>query len=227
MYYVVFDTEATGLERLQGPLSRPASVTKMGAEIIQIGGLFLDDNMNPYKGFCHYCDCLNACSSAEAFKVHQIRIEDIRDTLSGVFVEEVIARWLPEFYDDNIVFIGYNTPFDISMVSQGVRDFPVQFKSPRRVITKMPATGRHFIDVMDYLASYKIKLASYETQLKDKRDEFMSLYGRAVTVESNIPSLYKESWEKAHNSLYDSINTYLLFRDRVWQRKILRGGMRG
>lgn len=224
MYYVVFDTECTGLEKLQGSLAQPHSVTKIGAEVIQIGGMFLDENMEPIKAFCHYCDCLAAHSEAAAYATHKIQLEDIRAHVSGMFLEEVLCRYLPEFYSSDIVFIGYNADFDMRMTAQSSRDFPVTFKLGRRVVSKMPTSGRNVLDVMDFLGPHRAKLVSYESWIKPYRDQFMSLYRRVLPVETNIPSMYLESWEKAHNALYDAVNTYILFKYKLWGVKVIGGG---
>lgn len=224
MYYVVFDTETTGLEKLQGSLAQPHSVTKNGSEVIEIGGLFLDENMNPIKGFCHYCDCLASHSDAQAFATHQIQLEDIRAHISGVFLEEVMVNFLPEFYDEDILFIGYNANFDMRMTAQSLRDFPVPFKLGRRVTARMPTSGRNVLDVMDFLGPHRVKLSSFESWLQPYREEFMSLYRRVLPVETNITSMYLESWEKAHNALYDAVSTYLLFKHKIWGIKLVGGG---
>jgi len=220
----VFDTEGTGLTKLVGNLQQPLSVAKSGAEVIEIGGLFLDERLQPIKFFKHYCDCMAPHSDAQAFAVHGIELEFIRRYVSGVFFEEVVATWLPEFLEDDILFIGYNVDFDLKMAAQSMRDFPKQFIMPKRMFVKVPRRGRYSLDVMQYLPQ-KRKLSSYEDALAEERQHFWATYRRAVPRESNCQGWADVEWDRetAHDSFFDALETYLLLTTQIAGKKILFG----
>lgn len=222
MRYIVCDVECTGLTRLSGDIYQPLSVSKSGSEVIQIGGLILDERFNPTKGFRHYCDCMVAHSDARAYAVHQIDLREVRRLVGGIFLEEVLCCWIPEFYDENVTFIGYNTMFDMQMVRQSTREFPVEFIMPKRVLSKFPQQGRHFVDVMDFVPGTRRKLVSFRGYLEPLFQEFQQKYASRLRIESNYSSQLTDNFS-AHDALYDSIMTYLLFHDLVLGKRIPSG----
>ena len=91
----------------------------------------------------------------------------------------------------------------------------------------MPRTGRWSVDVSEYLKQvnknqrgYRLRLSSFDAELEPARLDFYRRYGDMI-VDSNCLELFKPSWEKAHNSFYDALNTYLLWRDRIWRKKLI------
>ena len=224
MIYVLYDTETTGLKSLQVPLNKPASIHKAGSEVIQIGGLVLDDSLVPVRAFCHYCDCIAPHSDADAYRVHGIDLTAIRKEIPGVFLEDVIVRHIPELLLPDMTIIGYNCEFDIKMVAQSIRSSGLPFSPGKRVVSRLPREGRWYLDVMDFLPQ-RNKLTSYASQLTKARDSFYRSFAGRIPLETNMPTLFLEQWEHAHNAVYDAIETYLLFVDRVYGQKVFKGGV--
>lgn len=222
MKYLVVDTETTGLNRRRAKLTEPDTLYENGDEVIQIGGIVLNEDLTPSRLFCHYCDCLLPESCKQAFEKHEIRMEDVRKYLSGVFFEEVAIKWIPELFADDAIYIGYNVDFDMRMIAQSSRNFCCDFESVGKVTTRMPRTGRWCLDVMQYLPK-RAKLVSFYNQLTDARDEFYRQYAGKLPLETNIPELLEPTWQSAHNALFDSIETYLLFMSQVWNKKLFAG----
>ena len=219
MIPLVYDVEATGLRVKYTGLSEPCSITDGGDEILQIGGLVLDEKMDPVRAFCHFCDTVTASSSAEAYATHEIKLEEIRDRLCNVFVEEVITTRCPEMLADDTVFIGYNTDYDLRMTATGLRNIPGLFKQPAQVTTRINRKGRQYVDLMKYYPERR-KLVQRVASLQDRRDAFFSQYGHKLPFETNYPELFLEQWGRSHNALWDVIDTYLLFKEEVWRKKL-------
>ena len=222
MHFVVLDTETTGLNRKYSALNEPCSLRDNGDEVIQIGGLLLDERLRPYKAFCHYCDCLMASVPEEASRVHGINIQDVRRYIPGTFLEEVVAEWVPELLSDDVVVIGYNSDFDMQMVAQSMRNFCFDFGKFKKVMTKLPTTGQWSLDVMGYLPK-RVKLVSLYDECTEARCDFYQEFRGRLPLESNVPEMLEATWAHAHNSLFDAIETYLVFKTKVLGKKLFRG----
>ena len=220
MTYLVFDTETTGLSRKYSNLNEPCSVTENGDEIIQIGGFVVDEQLNPIRAFCHYCDVLLPDSKSEARRVHQIGMETIRAEIPGTFFEEVACRFVPELFYKDVTFIGYNIDFDMQMVAQCLRNLCFPFENTTPVMGRLYKSGRHTLDVMKYLPG-KSKLVSFSKELNADREAFFMKYAGVLPLECNIPGLLGATWEHNHNSLFDALETLLLLKQRVWGKKII------
>lgn len=222
MRYAVVDTECTGLERISGDLKQPLSIAKSGSEVIEVGGLFLDERLQPVKIFKHYCDCMVPHSTAKAFATHHIELEHIRQHVSGIFLEEVVSLWLPEFLEDDILFIGYNTEFDMRMLVQSMRDFPRPFVMPKRMFVRPPRSGRFYMDVMSFLPR-KERLSSFEDSLAPARSDFWMTWRGALVRESNCQGWSDAEWdvEQAHDAFFDALETYLLLMRDIVGKKVL------
>lgn len=226
MTFIVFDVESTGLNRKYARLTEPSSIMDNGDEVIQIGGLVLDADLQPTRGFCFYCDCMLAESHPEALAVHQITMRSIREVVPNVFLEDVLMTWVPEFFQPDVVFIGYNSSFDVSMVAQSLRNFCFDFENIQKVSRKLPESGRWHLDTMGYIP-HRAKLTSYYTQLTAARTEFFKKFAGKLPLQTNAVSLLESSWESAHNAFYDSLETYLLFMTHVWNKRLFGGGGSG
>lgn len=222
MKYMVVDTETTGLEGCRYHTSLPCAVMDNGDEILQIGGLFLDEAFNPIRGFCFYCDILRAGVPEAAFNVHGISIREIRKDLPNIFIEEVVHTELPELFEDDLLFIGYNTDFDIKMLRQGLRNSPAEFGVFQPTASSIPRKGRWTLDVMKYMPKRR-KLASYSEQLKIPRERFYETFSQSLPIAFNSERLVQESFTGPHNALYDVVETYLLFKEEVLDKRIFRG----
>lgn len=222
MRYMVVDTETTGLEGCRYHTSLPCTITDNGDEILQIGGLFLDETFNPIKGFCFYCDILRAGVPEAAYNVNGISIREIRKDLPNIFIEEVVHTELPELFEDDLLFIGYNTDFDIKMLRQGLRNSPAEFRLFQPTTSFIPRSGRWALDVMKYMPKRR-KLVSYSEQLSTVRERFYETVGPHLQIAFNSERLLKESFTGPHNALYDVVETYLLFKEEVLDKRIFRG----
>lgn len=221
MTYLVADTETTGLVR-KADLNSACSLYDNGDEIVQIGGLLLNADMVPVRAFCHYCDCLLPESVSQAYNKHGIRMSSVRQYVPNIFFEEVALKLIPELFSDNLIVIGYNTDFDVKMIAQSLRNFSADFDNLRKVTARVPKSGRWQLDVMKYLPT-KAKLVSYYSRLSHARDSFFNKYAGNLVLETNAPELLERTWQSAHNSLFDAIETYLLFITEVWNKKIFPG----
>lgn len=222
MHYVVLDTETTGLGRKYSVLNEPCSLRDNGDEVIQIGGLLLDETLKPYKAFCHYCDCLMASMPEEVSRIHGIDIQEVRKYIPGTFLEEVVAVWVPEILASDVVIVGYNTDFDMQMVAQSMRNFCFDFGKFEKVMSRLPARGQWTLDVMGYLPK-RVKLVSHYDDCTEARKEFYRTNCKKLPLESNVPEMLEATWAHAHNSLFDAIETYLVFKTKVLGKKLFKG----
>lgn len=222
--FIIFDTETTGLAK-QPPseLYVPASITNRGSEICQIGGIILDDRMVPLKLFCHYCDIVPAESSKGALETHGIHMFQVRKYLLGQYLPEVLMSYLPQFFAEDVIFVGYNVEFDLTMVAQSLANSPISFRWNPLKTTLVPKKGRHSIDVAGYMriGSRYRKLSSFEEELKPLREAFLNKYIDSLYVETNCIDLLQGSWNQAHNAFFDALSTYILWGERLWKKKLI------
>lgn len=222
--FVVLDTENTGLERLQtGLLNTPTALKIRGSEVCQIGGLVLDEQMVPIRLFCLYCDTVAADSSLVAYNVHGIAQRDVRRYLAGQFLPEVMTVYLPELFDPNIIFIGYNIEYDMSMIAQTLSNSPVDWIWRRLVSSIIPRTGRWSIDVAEYvkMRGAYLRLSTFEKKLETARNQFFDIISTSMRIDTNCPELLAPSLKRAHSAFYDAVNTYLLWGEKVWKKKLV------
>lgn len=228
--FLCFDTEATGLQMADTDLSQPSGLRRRGDEVCQIGGLLLNENMEPQKIFCHYCDTVAVECSKGAIAVHGIEMKEVRKHLPSQFLPVVLHDRVPEFFYPDMMFIGYNVEFDMNMVKQTLSNSDVPFDwSPLRG-SIVPKHGRISIDVSPYFKhignaakgdkSYFRKLSSFEKELAPLREQFFRQYGH-LPLETNCMEMLAPTWEQAHNSFFDALNTFLLWRERVWRKKLI------
>lgn len=222
--FIVLDTEDTGISKI--PVSsykKPLSILRRGSEVIQIGGIVLNEKQEPIKLFCHYCDTVIADSPEEALSVHGISQKVSREYVRCQFLPEIITAHLPELLFPNVCFIGYNVEFDMQMIGQSISNSPIDWKYKPVMGNILPKTGRYSVDVMQYLFSgnRRKRLSSFNDELRTKRDKFISIYGDKLSVQTNCIEMLSESWKRSHNSFFDALNTYILWGERVWKKKLL------
>lgn len=222
--FIVYDTEGTGLQKSLSPkLNEPAPITARGSEVCQIGGIILNDRMVPQKLFCHYCDTVAADSPTAALKVHGISQRNIRHYLIGQFLPEIITQYLPEFLYPNVIFVGYNVEFDMTMVAQSLANSPINWRWQPCKASIVPKRGRYSVDVGEYVkvGSRYRKLSSFSDELATQRLQFLTYYEKRLPVQTNCIELLEDTWEHEHNSFFDAVNTFLLWGDRVWKKKLV------
>ncbi len=228
--FIVYDTETTGLKKADIDITLPATLRSRGDEVCQIGGLLLNDRMEPVRLFCHYCDTVAIECSAGATEVHGMTMKEVRKYVRCQYLPMVLHDRVPEFFWKDIIFVGYNIEFDQTMVKQTLSNTGVDFDWEPLRGSIVPKCGRYSIDVADYFKqvghasrgdrSYYRRLVTFDKELEPARQDFFQRYG-AMQVDTNCPELFEPSWCKAHNSFYDSLNTFLLWRDRVWKKKLV------
>lgn len=218
------DVESTGLQRQPlNYLPEPAALFSRGDEVCQIGGILADEHMRPIQFFCHYCDIVRADSPSGAMSVHGISQRDVRRYVSGQFLPEVMQRYLPELFGEDVVFVGYNTEFDLGQIAQTLSNSSINFDWKPFKGNIIPRKGRHSVDVAEFVkvgSAYR-KLSSFEKELEETRTMFLNLWERRLGVQTNCIELLAPSWNKAHNAFFDSLNTFLLWGDRVWKKKLV------
>lgn len=215
---------------MEGDPTLPATLHNRGDEVCQIGGLILDERMQPQKLFCHYCDTVTIEVSAGAQEVNGISMQEVRKYVRCQYLSNVMHDELPEFFCDDVIFIGYNVEFDMSMVHQTLSNSDLDFTWKPFRGSIVPKTGRWSVDVSEYFkqvgnvsrgkGSYYRRLSSFEKELEQSREEFFASYGH-MKVETNCLELLSPSWQQAHNAFFDALNTYLLWRDRIWRKKLI------
>ena len=222
--FIVFDTEGTGLSKmLSTRLNEPLALTARGSEVCQIGGIILSERMIPLKLFCHYCDTVLADSPPRPFSIHGITQRQVRQYLCGQFLPEVMMQYLPEFFYPNVIFIGYNVEFDMTVVAQSLANSPLPWNWKRFTASVVPRRGRHSIDVSEYVKrnGHYRSLSSFSQELATQRLQFLSYYERRMSVETNCIEMLQDTWEKEHNAFFDALNTFLLWGDRIWKKKLV------
>lgn len=134
-----------------------------------------------------------------------------------------MQKYLKEFFYENVVFICYNTKYDMSMVSQCLANSPLNFTWEYNTSPVLPNTGRIAVDVADYVRTPKTRrrLSSFTEELAPRREQFLSYYQDKLTVETNCIELLHSTWEREHNSFFDALNTYLLWSGRIWRKKLV------
>lgn len=222
--FAFLDVESTGLQRQPlSSLCEAAPIFSHGDEVCQIGGIITDSMMRPSKFFCHYCDTVRADSPAQAQSVHGISQRDVRRYALGQFLPEIITRYLPELLEENVIFVGYNVEFDMGEIAQTCANSPINFEWSPLKGNIVPRRGRHSVDVAEFVKTTKgyVKLTSFEKELETPRMQFLNLWERRLSVQTNCIELLQDTWEQAHNSFFDALNTYILWGEKVWKKKLV------
>lgn len=228
--FIVYDTETTGRKKAEIDITLPSAMRQRGDEVCQIGGIILNDKMEPIKLFCHYCDTVAVEVSAGAFAVNEISMQEVRKYVRCQYLSNVLLDKVPEFFWDDTIFIGYNIEFDQEMVKQTLANTDVPFDWQPFKGSIVPKKGRWAVDVAEYFKqpgnpvsgknSYYRKLSSFSKELEGAREAFLSQFGH-LEVDTNCLELLAPSWERSHNAFFDALNTYLLWRDRIWRKKLV------
>lgn len=108
MYYFVFDTETTG-------------INKRTSQVIEFGGFLLDEKFRIRKIVHFYCN-IDEIVPPEAVAIHGIDNEKLMKLSSGKFFEDYIFSNSMKFFTNpsDIIFVGYNVDFDICMVNNSL-----------------------------------------------------------------------------------------------------------
>lgn len=238
MKMIVLDTESTGLARCKVGRARDnVSVEDIGSQVIEIGGVIVDDpsKLVGLTPFCLFCDIIPADSDKEAKKVHGIDIIEVRRHVRGQFLIHVLNTWLPEFFEKDLMLIGHNIGFDLDMIRQSVRN-AYEIDIPVATSNFVHSKGRMAYDTVVYtmVAGKRRKLQSFEDELQEGFDKLI-LSLRDVHVRTNAAELLMESCGEmtrsgemkprgmcmgAHNALYDALRTFVLWKERVWNQKL-------
>ena len=211
MIYNFFDTETTGLGDTD--------------EVIQIGGVITDESLKPIRAYCYNADTTAPFIHPKVTAINKLTLEILRTTARDIYIEQVLNDFIKEFYADDVIFCGYNVKFDIRMLNNSIRNDNLKVNFGKKITPPLlPKVGAWNLDVADYFAFNTSngrrfpKLSNLALKMTDVYDQFISEY-TMLPINSNLPSgmLHLDS----HNSLYDSIITFLLFREQVWKKKLL------
>ena len=216
---IIFDTESSGL--LTPSLGNsPASVSKSGDEVCQIGGIVCDSKGNVENCFCLYCDILAANNTPSAKAVNEIDMQEVRKSVPNQFLSEVLLTYLPIFFSPNNLFVGFNAKFDVKIMANTLRDLII-FEPKCALGPKVPERGSWFVDVGPFVfpTGRWRKLSSFTAELAEKTEDFKRMH-LSKGVITNDPVSFTRDWEKNHNSLFDSMLTYLLWKENVWCKRI-------
>ena len=221
MKYIVLDTETTGLKRMpKGRIVEPTGLSYAGDSVVQLGAVVADENFGIYKAICVFNDVVKAYSDPKAEEVNGLNLSVIRSRLSGVTLAQNIEKYLPEFYDPHVCFIGYNIDFDMDMIAQTTRNYRVVTPPRKYMIPRRPQEGRITVDIAEYFAKTGAGGRKYHSKLVDAcrgyEDVVQETFGDINRMMfTNFPELYKQNGNGYHSALYDSVATYCLWRARV------------
>lgn len=225
---IVLDTETTGLKDTKAvSFDDKVVLADRGSEIIEVGGLIVEDsrelaNYGQMTPFCVFCDIIGAESELGAKRVHGIDMQEVRHYVRGQFLHNVMRRYVPEFFEDDVLFVGHNILFDMRMLWQGMRNvYDVQVKEGTTTI--IPKHGRVMYDTIKYTQTSKgkrRKLDSFKNELAREFNE-MLVGVRDLKVRTNAAELLITCNIGAHNALYDALWTFVVWKEQIWDKKLI------
>ena len=198
MKYMIFDTEATGLDAKD--------------EITQFAGFLVDDNLKLERLYNFYCYPL-VDMGAKVISLTGLDKELLMKLSGGKFFEEQFAELKHLHNCSDLTWVGYNVSFDTRMVNQTLQNNgcdPYQFG--RKISLLNSQHGVYQFDVMQAVAN----LYNHGTFVKLEQ-----AVKRYCTVdEQQIKREYREILKYAdlpmigeyHNALFDAYSTYHLFK---------------
>lgn len=223
MKFVVFDTEDTGVGRKD--------------EVIQIGGILLDEKLNMLRPFNEYF--------LSSVPVHK---DAAAVTGLGSKQSQLLGRdrYFEDFYwenqdlfsEDDITWCAYNASYDIRMVNQTLQNngiAPYNFGTQTTNLFDA-TTGHHYFDVMLSCKNglglkYFPKLAACEAHTKYTPSALAEMYNKIMKIIDSINPSYDgvpfseyvvsvmnvRNGSLFHDALYDAMVTWLLmYQNRKW-----------
>lgn len=194
MIYVIFDTETTGFTSKD--------------EVIQFSGVITDEHLEPIRLFDFYCDTARK-SHPDALMLHRITQEELHKRSMGKTLEDHIAAMSEWFKQEDVIWVGYNVPFDIRLVTSTLKnngaplvDFGTETTTP------FQAKGRWFFDLMKYYKGYKF---AGRYTLADAVNDITGF------SKEQLASIYTKMTKKSvqevtfHRADFDSLITWVLF----------------
>lgn len=232
LQYLFLNVETTGLkedslELVENSQNNNTSKIIKGDEVIQIGGILTNDSLEPKLTFCHFCDT-SVPLSQEAYEIHGISLEYLRTYNKDIYLKEVIKECLPFLYDSDLITIGYNIMFDITMINQTLRDFKNKpefgdfFK-----LSFIPKNGKYLLDLMPFymkkegLKSYRQSLKTITKGLEKEFYAFFKEYPDVFLQSDNSDFMNRPLDASNHNSFAHSLYCYLLFKRDIWKTKLI------
>lgn len=221
MKYIIFDTETTGLRKMApADWDKCCSLNYEGDSVIEFGAVLVREDASIVKSVCLFNDCITAGGNPKAMSVNGLSLQEIRRTLSGVTLERNLATFFPEFFDTDVCYLGWNTPYDIALVSQTVRNYRIMPKVPQHMDLRSPKTGPCFVDVCDFYNTIaggkkrRQRLVDASSRFATDIAEIFSRCSKSLITNSR--DLFEQNEGGCHSALYDAVATYVLWRERVW-----------
>lgn len=216
---IVLDTETTGLAKCTLPFDKPTSLSKMGSEVVQLGGLIIkeDDRFEP---FLFFCDTIAPNLNKGAQKVTGLDMNLIRPHVPCYYLHQAICEGVPELMLQDLNIIGHNIKYDYQMMKQSLRN-SIDFNATLLTNSLMPTNGRWLIDTIELtqVRGRWQKLQSLASKYKTDIDNFIADLSN-TSIRTNSPSLCRTFGIHAHNALYDSICTWIVWRNEIWKKKV-------
>lgn len=198
MKYIIFDTETTGLGRED--------------EVIQFSCIIAGDNLAT-NTFCNfYCYTQHPINS-EAFNVHKISKEKLREWSDGKTFEDNWIEYCKLFEGDDVTWIDWSLHgFDQRMINQTLvnNGLAPYFNFERVSDFKLCQKGKHSFNLMGALCKKlgrrSIKLADAAALLPYNNQALNDLYERMIRI--LMPKM--NGVYGFHHADYDAFITYVI-----------------
>lgn len=197
MNYLVFDTETTGLSNSD--------------EVIQFSGLLLNEQLKLKKLVNFYCYTAIPINP-KASSVNRLTPKKLLKYSGGRTFEDYFLN-CQDFHQPDLTWIGYNVKFDIGKVNGTLTNngLPAYDFGSGVVRLGSATEGRHYFDLMNSLAmknkGIKQKLSVVAESLHYSQQQLDSMYSKFLQLAGHESNL------KYHDSLYDSLITWLLLTE--------------
>lgn len=217
MKFLFLDTETTGLQK--------DTANTTGDEVIQIGGVLTDSALKPIRIFDYLCDTTKVSINPGAQKLHGFTMQFIRSQVRDIYLEQVIHERIPEIFNEkDLIVIGHNVPFDLTMIKQTMRDCATKpVFGPEVVPPSIPQTGRYYIDTMPYFSKNTTR-GVRRRSLSNIMNEYSKEY--EDFLDATPSTIFDTNYERKdspsyHNALVDAICCFVIFKHAIWKTKLL------
>lgn len=207
MYYIIMDTETTGLYN--------------NDEVIQLSAIKIDEKFNLLDMCSFYCTPKKRIDS-RASKVHGITQSNIVLLSEGKnIVEQLQDTFLVN--ERNATFVFYNAKFDVGKILTSCAKHGKPNILPlNNEITSLDGnpSGINYFCLMKYFAnkyynkSYKKLVDVYDTFVPIKRESLGLIIDKVMKIKGGDSIGYNEE-KRPHDALYDTMMTLYLLKEVV------------